>query len=151
MAAERLTLRTDSLTTQAVLMSEYISAIIEPALLANGLKPATFDLLSTIHAAGEGATQANIAFRLGIKPPSLTEALRSVKHLVEQVPSPTDSRAKHLKLTTEGRSALAAAIKAIEEAGKSVSTGIDNNELEAAIDVMKRANQILERSLSEPW
>jgi len=146
-----LNLRPDSLTTQAVLMSEYISAIMEPALAANGLKAATFDLLSTIHAAGESATQANIAHRLGIKPPSLTEALRSVKHLVEQIPSPTDSRAKHLRLTSEGRNALAAAIAAIEDAGKSVVSGIEKRELAAAIEVMKRANQILARSLSESW
>jgi DNA-binding MarR family transcriptional regulator len=81
----------------------------------------------------------------------LTEALRSVKHLVEQVPSPTDSRAKHLRLTDQGRSALAAAIKAIEDAGKSVATGIEKSELAAAIEVMKRANQILARSLSQSW
>ena len=132
-------------------MSEHVSAIMEPALAANGLKPATFDLLSTIHAAGEGATQANIAHRLGIKPPSLTEALRSVKHLVEQVPSPTDSRAKHLRLTDRGVAALAAAIEAIEGASATLASGIDRAELAAAIDVMKRANQILAHSQSQSW
>lgn len=151
MAAERLSLRTDSLATQAVLLGEYLSAAMEPTFAAHGLKPATFDLLSTIHAAGPAATQASIAHRLGIKPPSLTEALRSLKHLVEQVPSPTDSRAKHLRLTDRGREALSASIKAIEAASRAIAAEIDKGELAIAVDVLKRANQILARATSQSW
>jgi DNA-binding MarR family transcriptional regulator len=130
-------------------MSELLSAAMEPALEKHGIKPATFDLLSTVHAAGDDATQAEIALRLGIKPPSLTEALRGLKHLVDQVPSPTDNRVKHLRLTNQGRAALSDTIKSVEAVSKSIVGGIQKSDLAVAVDVLKRANRELAKSVSK--
>jgi len=120
---------------------------MEPALLANGLKPGTFDLLSTIHAAGPEATQAEIARRLGIKPPSLTESLQGLRKFVDQVPSERDNRVKHLKLTVEGRKALTAAVKAIESISNAIVAGIDKEQVALAIEVLKKANRLLAQTV----
>lgn len=150
MASERLSLNPDSLAAQVLLMSELLNAATEPALAAHGLKPMTFDLLSTIHSAGPNATQAEIARRLGIKPPSLTEALRGLKHLIEQVPSETDSRVKHLRITDRGRTALAATVKAVEAVSKAITAGLDRDQLSQTIDVLKKANRLLAQTISLP-
>ncbi len=148
MATERLQLQSDSLAAQAMLLNELLSVAMEPALAIQGLKASTFDLLSIIHAAGPDATQAEISRRLGIKPPSLTEALRGLKHLVEQVPSETDNRVKNLRLTVQGSQSLAASIKSVESISRAISAGIDKEQLKIAIDVLKRANRLLAQSIS---
>ncbi|MBC8065736.1 MAG: winged helix-turn-helix transcriptional regulator [Chlorobia bacterium] len=147
MATERMSLQSDSLTAQALLMNELLNAAMEPALAVQGLKPSTFDLLSTIHAAGPDATQASIAKRLGIKPPSLTESLRLVKHLVEQAPSATDSRVKHLRLTAHGSKALSSTIKSIDAISKAITSGIDRDQLSIAVEVLKKANKMLAQTM----
>jgi len=128
-------------------LNELLAAAMEPALLANGLKPGTFDLLSTIHAAGPEATQAEIARRLGIKPPSLTESLQGLRKFVDQVPSERDNRVKHLKLTVEGRKALTAAVKAIESISNAIVAGIDKEQVALAIEVLKKANRLLAQTV----
>lgn len=148
MATEQLSLSPDSLAAQALLLNELFSAAMEPALAINGLKPTTFDLLSTIHAAGPTATQAEIAFRLGVKPPSLTEALRGLKHLIEQIPSETDNRVKHLVLTPLGRQSLAACIRSVEQISKAVTAGIERDQLAVAVGVLKKVNRLLMQSTS---
>lgn len=150
MATERLGLNPDSLTAQVLMMSELLNAATEPALAVHGLKPSTFDLLSTIHSAGPDATQAEIARRLGIKPPSLTESLRGLKHLVEQVPSETDSRVKHLRITDRGKTALAATVKAVEAVSKAITAGIDREQLAMTTEVLKKANRLLAQTISLP-
>lgn len=147
MATERLALEPESLTAQALRLSELLNAALVPVLAVQGLKPSTFDLLSTVHAAGPDATQAEIAERLGIKPPSLTEALRGVKDFVEQVPSERDSRVKHLRLTAQGRKSLTATIKSVEAISTAIAAGIDRGQLAIAIEVLKKANRLLAQSL----
>ena len=147
MVAERLSLAPDSLVAQSLVMADLIGVAMEPALAIHGIKPSTFDLLSTIHAAGPAATQAEIARRMGIRPPTLTEALRGLNHLVEQVPSPTDQRVKNLRLTDKGGRALAAAIKSVESVAKVLAAGIEKDQLRDAIEIMKKANRLLSQSL----
>lgn len=129
-------------------MNELLGAAMEPALMAHGLKPGTFDLLSTIHAAGPGATQAEIARRLGIKPPSLTEALQGLKNFVEQQPSERDNRVKHLRLTAEGKKALTGSIRAVDAISKAIVAGIDKDQLATTIEVLKKANRLLAQTVS---
>jgi len=148
MVTEPLSLAQDSLTAQAVLLNELLAAAMEPALQANGLKPGTFDLLSTIHAAGPDATQAEIARRLGIKPPSLTEALQGLRKLVDQVASEKDNRVKHLKLTAEGRRALTASLRSVEAISNAIVAGIAKDQLQTAIEVLKKANRLLAQTIS---
>ncbi len=147
MAAERLSLAPDSLVAQALVMADLVSVAMEPALILHGIKPGTFDLLSTIHAAGSNATQAEISRRLGIRPPTLTEALRGLKHLVEQVPSATDNRVKNLRLTAQGEKALASTIKAVENVAKAMAAGIDKDRLKDAVETMKQANRQLSQTI----
>ncbi|MBN9501155.1 MAG: hypothetical protein BGO01_05510 [Armatimonadetes bacterium 55-13] len=148
MATEQVGLQADSLTSQAVLMNELLAAAMEPALNANGLKAGTFDLLSTIHAAGPNATQADIARRLGIKPPSLTEALQGLKRFVVQIPSEKDNRVKHLKLTPDGRKALTGSIKSVDAISRAIVAGIDKDQLAIAIEVLRKANRLLAQTVT---
>jgi DNA-binding MarR family transcriptional regulator len=146
MAAERLSVQADSLTAQALLMNELLNSAIEPVFAAQGLRTNTFDLLSTIHVAGPDATQAEIARRLGVKPPSLTEALRGVKHLIEQVPSATDNRVKHLQLTKQGHEALKECVKAVDRISKAITAGIEKDQLKIAIEVLRKCNRMLSQT-----
>ena len=148
MATERLSLQPDTLTAQALVLNELLNAAMEPALAVQGLKAATFDLLNTIHSAGPDATQAEIARRLGIKPPSLTEALRGLKHLIVQVPSESDNRVKNLQLTDHGRKALAATVKSVENISAAITAGIDKEQLSTTVEVLKKVNRLLAQTMS---
>ena len=137
----------DSLIAQASLLNELVNVAIEPALKRAGLSAGEFELLSAFHGAGEGATQVQVAARLGITPPSLTEALKHVIRdgWVEQVPSKLDGRSKHIKLTRKGRSAFRAAIEAVGQLEQKMSEGLDPKEVGAALRVLKNANMRLVR------
>ena len=65
-----------------------------------------------------GASQAEIARQAGIKPPLLVKILDDLtqKGLLIRVPSPTDRRRHHLRLTDEGEQ-LRAQIRAFHLAG----------------------------------
>lgn len=87
---------------------EFQSALLVPHLKNLGVAWSTFQLLTTIQAAGETTSQAEIARRLGLAPATLSESvqLHVKKGLVQQARHPNDARVRALQLTDHGKALM---------------------------------------------
>lgn len=141
----------ETLSGQASLLAELTAQSLEPHLERMGLTFSTFELLTSIRGAGRGASQADVARRLGITPPSLTEAARlAVKAgLIEQVASEHDRRSKTLALTAAGEKKLQETLSAVNQAERTMVKGIDSKDLRVAVNVLKAASKNLARGLAD--
>ena len=140
-----------SLSGQAGLLCELLTAAMDPQLQEAGITLGTFELLSAVHASGGRATQVEIAKRLGITPPSLSESVKSAttRLLLEQHSDSEDARRKILKLTPKGRKAMLSIVKAVNNAEIRMVNGIDDSQLSTVIEVLARANRNLARIIEE--
>jgi DNA-binding MarR family transcriptional regulator len=138
----------EGLGTHAAMLSQVVSEYLDPWMQRAGLRPTHFELLSTIHSAGEGVHQAEVARRLGLTPPSLSEAVQSAVRagFVRQEPHPEDARAKALSLTKNGREALATVLKGMEEAEQRLSEPLSEAERHQVVDALRRAISALQQS-----
>lgn len=134
-----------TLSGQAALLTELLSNALEPHLQKAGITGATFDLLSTIRATDGGATQAEIARRLRISPPTLSQAIKTAeeKGLVERSARKRDARVKIVKLTKKGKKAVDSALIAVNQLEQDVVETIDATELQTALAVLKKANRMV--------
>lgn len=132
-----------SLSGQAALLTELLSTALEPHLLASGLTPAIFDLLSAVHASEGGASQASLARRLRVSAPTLSEAVHTAEQrgFLVASKSTSDRRLRVIKLTAVGKTAVARAIKALNQLEMQVVEEIEDREVKAAVTVLKRVNQ----------
>jgi DNA-binding MarR family transcriptional regulator len=135
----------DSLSGQAGLLVELLTAALQPDLEAAGLTLACFELLSAVHSDGGKSAQSDIARRLGISPPSLSEAVRmAVKRgLIIQIAVETDARVKQLKLTPKGRAAVRRVLDAVKRVETDMQGGLSSTEIGSAIDILARVNRNL--------
>ena len=140
----------ETLSGQATLLGELIAQSIQPTLERLKVSFSTFELLSAVHASGPDTPQAEIARRLGITAPSLTEAVRaSVKaDLLEQHDSLYDARSKTLHLTRAGVKVLQEILQSVNEAEGTLVQGIPSQDLRTAVQVLKIANRNLARKVS---
>ncbi|MBI1757233.1 MAG: MarR family transcriptional regulator [Fimbriimonas ginsengisoli] len=138
----------DSLSAQVTLLAELAAQSIEPELERQGLSFGMFELLSAVRAAGN-VPQAEIARRLGIRPPSLTEAVRHAVEagLIEQVDAPRDLRSKYLRLTPRANSLLKDIVVAMNDADAKMVEGIGATDLRLAVSVLHEASMNLARDL----
>jgi len=134
-----------SFFAQASILSELASGSILSTLRKLNITYAVFELLTAVQGAGSNAPQAEVARRLGITPPTLSEAVvSSVKNgLLIQEPHPTDSRSKILRLTPKAEAAIARVLKDVRSIEQSVLRDIPGHDLAVAMDVLKKANGIL--------
>jgi MarR family transcriptional regulator for hemolysin len=141
----------ESLSGQAGLLCELLTAAMEPKLQDSGVSLGTFELLTAIHASGGRATQIEVARRLGITPPSLSESVKGAasRNLIEQHIDSDDGRRKILKLTHSGRKAMQSIVKGVNNAENRMVDGIDATQLAVVIDVLKKVNRNLARIVQE--
>jgi DNA-binding MarR family transcriptional regulator len=141
----------DTLSGQAGLLCELLTAAMEPKLIEANISLGMFELLSATHASGGRATQIEIARRLGITPPSLSETVRTAAHrgLVEQHVDSDDGRRKILKLTPEGRKAMQTIVKGVNIAESRMVDGIEPAQIVSVVEVLRRVNRNLARILQE--
>lgn len=141
----------DTLSGQANLLAELTGLALESTLDRLGMTMSSFELLSAIRASGANPTQADIARRLGITPPSLTEAVRHATNagLVAQTPSPSDKRAKCLGLTANGEKNLAEILERVNQIEKRLVQGLDVAQVKSAIELLKAANRKLAKEIEE--
>lgn len=141
----------ESLSGQAGLLCELLTAAMEPKLEDSGVSLGTFELLSAVHASGGKATQIEVARRLGITPPSLSESVKGAasRNLIEQHIDSDDGRRKILKLTAAGRKAMQSIVKGVNNAENRMVDGIDESQIAIVIDVLKRVNRNLARIVQE--
>lgn len=143
---------TGTLVAQSALLSELVSEFLEPRFAKAGLDMGLFELLSSIHAAGPDASQAQVAKRLGITPPSFTEAIQSAasRGFVRQEPHASDKRVKRVVLTSKGGQALRAALKAVNLAEQTVVEQVRTEDLNVALNVLHTAIRNLARATAKP-
>jgi DNA-binding MarR family transcriptional regulator len=141
----------DSLSAQAALLSELMAQHMEPDLRRVGLGASGFEILSALRAIQRSATQAQLAARLGITPPSLSEALKSLvaAGLITQTPSRIDARAKTLRLTSKGGRILSELLRSVNLAERRMVEGIDPDDLRRAVAVLRTANRNLVRGFGD--
>ncbi|MGV3615863.1 MAG: MarR family winged helix-turn-helix transcriptional regulator [Fimbriimonas sp.] len=142
----------DSLSAQASLLVELLTAAVEPDFQAAGVSMATFDLLSAIRGAGGRATQAEVARRLGVTPPTLSESVKAAvgRGLLEQVADRDDARLKRLRLTATGERTLDAVLAGFARAEEAMLGDLDPKEVAAARQVLRQAVRNLARRLQGP-
>lgn len=139
----------DSLSAQAGLLTELLAAALEPELKVANVSLATFDLLSAVRASGGKATQADVARRLGVTPPTLSESVKSAvqRGLLEQIPDPEDGRLKRLKLTRAGGKTLDIILEGISRVDEVMLKGLDPTEVTHAKQVLRQAVRNLALSI----
>ena len=141
-----------SLSGQAALLTELLSSALEPHLRKSGLTPATFDLLTAVHASENGTSQADLARRLRVSAPTLSEAVHAAEErgFLTASKSTSDKRLRVIKLTTVGQRAVDQALKALNLLEMQVVEELEDREVKAAVLVLKRVNQrIAQRLRSE--
>lgn len=97
------------LTMNFVLVARRWRSLVDEKLRALGHSASRMEAMGAIAYAPSGATQIQIAKRIGIEGPTLTRTLDMLEAdgLVERLADPNDRRNKHMKLTPEGLDALA--------------------------------------------
>jgi DNA-binding MarR family transcriptional regulator len=138
----------ESLAAQAGLINELTMTGLEPIMAAEGITTTTFDLLSTIRAAGNRAHQAEVARRLGVSPATLTSAIqRAVSSgLLVQEGGHRDGRTKRVKLTPKANAVLRKILKAIDRLDVIMKEGIEPEHLQITQEVLRRAALNLARA-----
>lgn len=112
-----------NLGTLGALASDRFAARVE----AIGLKPKHAGLLAALDA-GSGASQQELAARLGVAPSLIVVLADQLQALgaVERVRDPEDRRRQVLTLTPEGRHLLTRCAQAAEEADTELTGGLDD-------------------------
>ena len=133
------------------MLCELVAQALQPTLDRLNISYGAFELLSAIRSAGDNANQAEIARRLGITAPSLTEAVRAAigSGLIEQVPVATDARAKNLRLSPKGKAALAKILEEVNQTEQILVVGIEDRVLRSVLTVLKTANRNLARKIND--
>jgi len=139
----------DSLVGQASLLSELVDFAIAPRLGELGLSHRTFALLGAVRATDGTCSQADLARRLGITPPSLTEALQAAARngFVEQSADAKDGRAKRVSLTPKGRTTLSRAAAAIVEVEAQLVEALPGDAYRNAVTTLRSAARIVAQSI----
>lgn len=140
-----------TLSGQAGLLGELLTAAMEPKLAETGISLGTFELLSAVHASGGKSTQVEVARRLGITPPSLSESVKAAtaKKLIEQHADSDDARRKILKLTPTGKKAMYSIVKGVNHAETRMVIGIEESQISVVIEVLSKVNRNLARIVEE--
>lgn len=132
-----------SVSSQAALLTELLSTALEPSLRQFGLTPAMFDLLSAVSANEGGISQAELARRLRVSPPTLSEAVHSAeaKGFLSAQKSTSDRRLRVIQLTAVGKTAVAHALRELNLLEMQVVEEIDHGDIQVALSVLRKLNQ----------
>lgn len=122
---------------------------LEPRLRKLGIGWGTFQLLAAVQAAGKGASQAEIARRLGITPATLSEAVFAnvKKGYLEQNVDESDRRVRTLALTPQAKSILRKVTGEFEACEKALVEGLSDKALVAANEAIDNAIKNLQQNL----
>ena len=137
----------DSLTAQAALLTELMSTAVSPVMQEQGLSPSLFELLSTIHASDGNSSQARLCERMGLTPPSFSEAVRSAasRGWLEQVDDLKDKRKKLIRLTPKGAGKVEAVLSAMREVDVLIHQNLSESDLQQTLHTLRQVNRALAR------
>lgn len=135
----------ETITGLSSILSEAAASLLEPLLKQHDLGFGSFDLLSAVYATDGKATQSEIARRMGISPPTLTEAIKTAakKGLLEQRCVHNDMRARSVHLTKKGEEVLEKCLQLLDDAECEILKGLQPADVETAKDVLKHSIQVL--------
>ncbi len=142
MPAERLGAR---VATVYDLQSEWLS----PRLKDRGISWTTFQLLAAVHAAGDQASQVEVARRVGVSPATLSESVSDhvAKGLLEQIPSSGDRRVKILRLTKKADGKFREILGLVQECEELMVRGLSAKDVESCAKTLDQMIHRLERNL----
>ncbi len=130
----------ESLIGLACQVNDFVAQAMRPAILAQGLTSASFDLLSAIWAADGRETQAQIGKRLGLSRATISEAITSLEKngFVTRRPSDVDSRAVNLELTPAGHKKVKAVLAEMKRIESELDGKIGAKETETASKTLRK-------------
>ncbi len=119
---------------------EIQSSYLEPRLKAEGIRWSTFQLLATVMAAGEDASQAEVARRMGVAPATLSESVAAhvKKGLLDQVAARSDRRKRILELTPEAKRQMRAVAKHVQDFEQLLGQQLSEAELSKTADNLSK-------------
>ena len=127
---------------------ELQSAWLEPRLEAIGVSWTTFQLLLTVAAAGENASQIEVARRLGVTAPTLSESVQAhvAKGLLSQVQGKKDRRIKVLTLTPKSQELMVQIRRLVAESEAVMTRGLSEGACRDMANLLDRAAENFESS-----
>ena len=131
-------------------LSRVLEADQQRELERRGLTPARTHLLWVLHHGGP-ATQAHLAEQIGVTPRNVTtlvDALESTG-FARRAAHPTDRRAVLVRLTEQGRDAMAAMAAEHERFAADLVAGLDPETIEAAQTAVAHVLARLEHLIAE--
>ena len=138
-----------ALSSRIAALYELQAALLEPQLKAIGINWTTFQLLSAVHGAGEEASQAEVARRLGVTPATLSETVTAheAKGMLKRVPNAQDKRLKILQLTSKASKLLDKVLTVVNDVDQQMMRGIGVAPRDAAAKTLDRCIANLEKAL----
>ncbi len=139
----------EQIGTRIGMAYELQMAWLEPRLEEIGVGWSTFQLLTTVAAAGPGVSQAELARRLGVTPATFSESVFAhvKKGLLDQTLSASDRRVKTLRLTEPAKALVRKIKAAVSKAEAELVAGLSDDEVAAAAQALDRVIENLQRSL----
>lgn len=112
-----------------------------------GQTQARWEALFWISVSGDAATQSELAERMGVEGPTLVRMLNRLEQegLVERLETPTDRRAKTIRLTTKAESAISEIVAVSGPFRDDILQDIPPDELRTCLSVFDRIMGRLER------
>ncbi len=107
-----------------------------------------WSILGLLNESQEGIRYTNIAKRMGVEPPFVTELVSKLekKKMVISKDSPLDKRAKQVLLTKKGHHKLDDIEKAIDTKMNDFFASISSSDLQTYRNVMKKMEDLLEKN-----
>jgi DNA-binding MarR family transcriptional regulator len=132
-------------------LHELQSMYLEPKLKKLGISLNTFQLLAAIAAAGEDASQIEIARRLGVSPATLSETVQVhiKRKLLEQTPSTVDRRVKILTLTKSANSKLRDVRELLESLEETMLKNMSGSTVKSTFAALDDAIENVQKSLKK--
>lgn len=128
------------LTIQMILIARRWRSLLDERLRPLGQSSARMETMSAIAHAPRIGQQIELAKRLGVEGATITRMLDSLEAegLVERLADPSDRRAKHIKLTKKGQTALAEITAIAEQLRTHLLEGITPSEIDEANEFLMR-------------
>lgn len=125
---------------------ELQNALLQPVLSKVGITQHHFQLIAAIHSAGKQASQIEVARRLGITAPTLSESVQAAIRLglVSQEPSIYDRRVKTLRLTKEATRLLSKIVDQMARTELTMTSGLTATDIKVANRVLDHCLERLE-------
>ena len=120
-----------------------LEARLAAALAPMGLSVAGFRLIGEVSAAPDGLRQSELAARLGVRPPTVSVAVKRLEELglVTRVPDPSDPRARLVRVNPKAN--LGPGRDLIQLLDQELTAGLDSDGVQALDDSLMHLQERL--------